>query len=77
MAITGIPDYSHAMPIALFINCPRCLTRYLIWTGRDEPATVEPLGDYVFIDARKQAIIECPCGEILPLVEIIAAEQVM
>jgi hypothetical protein len=77
MSITGIPDYSHQTPLALFINCPWCVKRYLIWTGKEEPARVEPLGDYSFVDARAQSSIQCPCGEILPLVEILAAEGVM
>lgn len=77
MAITGIPEYDHKTPLALFINCPKCLRRYLIWTGQDEPARVEPLGNYSFVDSRKQTTIECSCGEVLPLVDILSAEGVM
>jgi hypothetical protein len=77
MAITAIPSFDHKTPLALFINCPRCVRRYLIWTGKEEPVRVNPIGDYSFVEARAQSAIECPCGELLPLVEILAAEGVM
>jgi hypothetical protein len=77
VAINGIPDYSHQTPLALFINCPRCVRRYLIWTGKEEPARVEPLGHYSFVEARAQSSIKCPCGELLPLAEVLSAEGVM
>lgn len=76
MAVTGIPEYK-GEPLAVFIRCPKCFARYLIWTAKQEPSTVEPMGDYVFVDARKQSVIECRCGEMMPLVEIQAAEGVM
>jgi len=53
MAITGIPPYDHKTPLALFINCHRCLKRYLVWTADQDPAAVEPLGDYTLVDSCK------------------------
>lgn len=76
MAVTGIPPYKDD-PLAVFIRCPKCFARFLVWTAHSDPSMVEPMGDYVFVDARKQSVIECQCGELLPLAEIQAAEGVM
>jgi hypothetical protein len=76
MAVTGIPPYK-AEPLALFIRCPNCFLRYLVWTAEQEPSKVEPMSEYLFVDSRKQSVIECPCGDLLPLTEILSSEGVM
>ena len=77
MAITGIPEYK-GEPLAVFIRCPACFTRYLVWCAHSEPYRAnERAGDYVFINARKQSAVECKCGELLPLMEILTSEGVM
>jgi hypothetical protein len=77
MALTGTPPYRDAIPLALFIRCPRCVQRFLVWTAEQEPISVEILGAYIFIDSRKQSQVDCDCGELLPLIEITLAEGVM
>jgi hypothetical protein len=76
MAITGVPDYK-GEPLAVFIRCPRCFARLLVWTAKDDPVSVEPLGNYVYIDSRTQSSVNCTCGELLPLAEVLLAEGVM
>lgn len=75
--LTGIPSYDGKTPLAVFIRCPKCFARFLVWTAQSEPSTVEPMGDYFFVDARKQSVIECRCGELLPLTDILSAEEIM
>jgi hypothetical protein len=35
--------------LAVFIRCPRCFARFLVWTAKEDPTSGEPLGDYVFL----------------------------
>ena len=73
----GSPPYK-GEPLALFIRCPKCLSRYLVWCASFDPQrTSEQAGDYVFVDSRKQSVINCQCAEMLPLTEILSAEGVM
>lgn len=72
MAITGIPNYSGALPIEYSLRCP-CGLRYLVFTGMGRTvgdaesraqARAASMGAR-FIDSRSIPFMNCSCGQVL------------
>jgi hypothetical protein len=72
MAVTGIPQYTGALPIEYILRCT-CGLRYLVFTGKgmmtgdakgrakDRAANLSA----TFIDARLTPFMQCICGQLL------------
>lgn len=72
MTITGIPDYTGALPIEYSLRCV-CSLRYVIFTGNG-PLIGDAIGrakeraahvNARFIDAREIPFMQCSCGQML------------
>lgn len=72
MAITGIPNYSGALPIEYSLRC-LCGLRYLVFTGMgrtvgDAMSRAKERAEQQkahFIDARQNPFMNCSCGQLL------------
>lgn len=71
MAVTGIPDYSGAVPVQYSLRCV-CHRRYLIFTGAQVGGDAESRARErateiraQFIDSQSTPFMNCECGQLL------------
>jgi hypothetical protein len=72
MAITGIPNYTGALPVEYSLRCA-CKLRYVVFTGKgamigDAKARAEERAAEmraVFVDAREIPFMICECNQVL------------
>ena len=72
--ITGIPDYTGALPIEYSLRCT-CARRYLVFTGMgrivgDAEVRAKQRAKEIkatFVDSRSTPFLQCSCGQLLDL----------